>query len=305
VLPFIGAVAVPLSALFSNSDNLAATILWQSRIPRTLCAFVAGGTLSVCGLALQSSFRNPLASPFTLGISSGGALGAVIGIAVFGGSLEAFLPQYALCSLLGAGITCTLVALLSRVSRLKEGTHFLLAGVSLALLLGNLTVLVQYFADVSGLIATTRWMLGTVQVADPKILFVLFVLCLSAVVGVFFIRKELDLLIVGKDFAASKGVNIKSTEILLFCFTSLGVGSVVSFCGPVGFIGVIEPYLARLLFGRSHRILIPISFMFGGVLLAVCDALGRIMWPPIEIPAGLLSGIIGALAFALVIMRGK
>ncbi len=293
--PWVGMHRIPPSTLWqSHDDSRLSTILWSIRIPRVGVAFLAGAALAVSGMTFQALFRNPLATPFTLGVASGASLGAVIyiqtGLAIrcgwiSGGSLFAFA---------GALGTILLVYGLSRTRQGFSTATLLLAGVAISFFASSLILLMQYVSDPGQTFRMFRWMMGGLEgLMGLESLLGLLPFLVPGMIAIGLLRHELNLLSVGEDLATARGVEVQRVKALLFFVASLMVGAVVSLCGPIGFVGLMAPHVCRLLVGPDHRSLIPATLLFGGTLLTICDTAARTMIAPAELPVGIITALLG------------
>jgi iron complex transport system permease protein len=291
---------IPLSA-----DGLEREILVSLRIPRVLCAFAAGAMLSLSGMSFQALFRNPLATPFTLGISSGAALGAATFIRL--GFAFAFLGISG-TSLAAFGGALLAVALVYGLTRLKGGfttTTLLLAGIAISFFFSSLILLIQYLSGFEQSFRIVQWMMGSLTAADYGKLANLLVFLAGGGTLLLFLHREMNLLMVGEDIAISRGVNVGRVKKLIFLAASLMVGGVVAVCGPIGFVGMMAPHICRLLVGADHRWLAPASFLFGGLFLTVCDTLARSAPSGAEIPVGIITAMLGGPFFIWLLLNRK
>ncbi len=281
----------------------AHAILWI-RIPRVLASLLVGGALAGAGCALQALLRNPLAEPFTLGISSGSALAAVLAIR-FG--IEGAFGGLGVggAALIGAMLTLLLVWRLARVGTQLPPATLVLAGVTMSMFCSAASVLVQYTSDFAEVSRMLRWMMGgldsmrlsAVGTAAPAILGALIVLILYA--------RELNALAAGTEVAASLGVAVARTQIVVFATASLLVGAAIALAGPIGFIGLIVPHALRALLGPDHRLLLPASVLGGGVLLTLCDTLARLLIAPAQLPTGAVTAVLGGPFFVMILVGQK
>ncbi|MBN2315560.1 MAG: iron ABC transporter permease [Sedimentisphaerales bacterium] len=294
IAPFIGMQTITPSALWSaEPSETDVKIFWQLRVPRTLMAFLVGAALSLSGLTFQAMFCNPLATPFTLGIAGGAALGAAlyIRIGIAFGLLG--LSGQTLSAFAGAVLTIFLVYGLSRLRRDFSMAAILLAGVAISFFCSSFILFIQYVSGFTHLFQITRWLMGELAVTGfaPVREVGPLVLCGSAII--FCMGKELNLLTTGEALAISRGLNLKVVKNVLFFATSLMVGGIVARCGPIGFVGMMAPHICRLLVGADHRVLIPATFLFGGTFLTLCDILARVLIAPAEIPVGIITALLG------------
>ncbi len=303
VAPFVGLQSIPVETLWHSADDTAGKIFWVIRVPRVLAAFLAGAALALSGMTFQALFRNPLATPYTLGVASGASLGAVVYIHLGltlslgwfdGGSLFAFA---------GAMLTIGIVYALSRTRQGFSTATLLLSGVALNFFFSSLILFVQYLSDPARTFRMFRWMLGGLEGVvgmEPVAGLLPFVLAGTAVVA--FQRHELNLLATGEDLATARGVEVKRTKALLLLAASLMVGSVAAVCGPIGFVGLMAPHICRLLIGPDHRLLAPATLLFGGTFLVLCDTAARTVIAPYELPVGIITALLGGPFFLWLLM---
>lgn len=292
-----GSSSLSLSQLLS--DPQAQMIVFDIRLPRFVFSAVVGGTLAVIGVVYQSLFRNPLASPFTLGVSSGAALGASL-VLVFprlGGAVESGAMLGAACSIF------VIRAISRRLSVAGEGA-LLLVGIVFSFFCSSLLTMVQYLSDYSQLFRVTRWMMGGIPIVGFWDLAVGVVGLVLFVVWVMRHHREFDLMLFGDDLAAVKGTDVRQLYDSTFILSSLLIGWIVSKCGVIGFVGIVIPAMARLLVGLSHRRVVPLACLFGALLVSLCDLLGRVVRPPFEVPAGVFTSVLGGPIFILLAIRG-
>lgn len=296
VAPFCGMERIPVRALWGDVDDYSKVeILWRLRIPRVAMAFLAGTALAASGMVFQAMFRNPLATPFTLGVSSGASLGAAICIQQ-GWMFAAFgISSVSLSAFLGAVLAIVLVYLLTAGSRQGSSTAtMLLAGVAVSFFFSSVILFLQYISDFTRTFRMLRWVMGGLEsvVSFQDVLNVLpFVIAGSLIV--WYLTHELNLLCTGEEFAFSRGVNVNQTKLLLFFAVSLMVGAVVAVCGPIGFVGLMVPHICRLQVGPDHRRLLPATWIFGGTFLVICDTVARTINAPTELPVGILTALLG------------
>jgi iron complex transport system permease protein len=288
-----GVVLAPLLGLVSLSDLRGSSILWRIRVPRALLAFLAGTGLSLAGMAFQAIFRNFLVEPFTLGVSSGAACGATVAIRLGWAFSVLGISAVSLSAFAGAIASLVLVYGIAMAGRSFSTAVLLLAGVAMSFFFWSLILFIQYLSDFSGSFRILRWLMGGVEtVGYEAVLDVLpFVLSGSAVILSY--ARELNLLALGEDLAASRGVSITPVRALLFAASTLMVGGVVALTGPIGFIGLVAPHISRLLIGTDHRYLAPATALFGGTFLVACDTVARLVLAPAELPVGVLTALLG------------
>ncbi|WP_236175869.1 FecCD family ABC transporter permease [Pseudomonas pseudonitroreducens] len=294
-----------------SADGLgqAELIVGQIRLPRTLLGIATGGVLALAGVAMQGLFRNPLADPGLIGVSSGAALGAAIAI-VFGASIgglpEAFAPYLlSACAFAGGLLVTALVYRLGRHNGQTSVATMLLAGIALTALAGAMIGLFTYLADDATLRTLTFWNLGSLNGASYPRLWPL--LLISLLVACWLPRRvnALNALLLGESEARHLGFDVERLKIELILCTALGVGAAVAAAGMIGFIGLVVPHLLRLLVGPDHRVLLPASMFGGAILLLLADLVARLALAPAELPIGIVTALIGAPFFLYLLIRGR
>lgn len=304
ISPFLGMHPIPMEAIFNPAPGgMEAEIFWSLRVPRVLAAFLAGAGLAISGMTFQALFRNPLATPFTLGVASGAALGAALYIRL-GLTFTVFnISGLSLTAFAGALGSILLVYGLAQARRGFSIAGMLLAGVAISFFFSSMILFLQYLSDFTQSFHILRWLMGSLSVIGFKAVFEILPWVLGSAVITFSLSRELNLLATGELIAASRGVNIKQIRRLLFFVTSLAVGSIVAICGPIGFVGMMVPHICRLLVGADHRFLTPITFLFGGSFLTLCDTLARNLIAPAEIPVGIITALLGGPFFVWLLLR--
>ena len=306
IAPFIGSTPIRAAQVFSPTmpfaDNVDAQIFFIARLPRALAAALVGGTLAAAGVVFQGLLRNPLATPYTLGVSSGAALGAMLAI-TFGarwpvGSVE-------LASLMGALAAVFVVYLLATARQHGlSSTVLLLAGVTLNAFFSALILFVQYMSDFAQIFRALRWLMGDLDVVSYRPILSALPLVLISFAAFARLARPLNLLSLGADAASTRGVDVERAQRMAFLGGSLATGAAVSVGGPIGFVGIIVPHLIRLVVGADHRLVLPASAFFGAAFLVVCDVVARIVIAPVELPVGVVTAVIGG-PFFLWLLLGK
>lgn len=291
------------------SIQQAELILSQIRMPRTLLGLAVGMVLALCGVAMQGLFRNPLADPGLVGVSSGAALGAavaIVGGAAFGGLPEAFAPYLlSACAFVGGLLVTALVYRLGRRDGQTNVATMLLAGIALTALAGAAIGLFTYLADDATLRTLTFWNLGSLNGASYARLWPLLLATLAVALWLPRRARALNALLLGESEARHLGFDVERLKReLVFC-TALGVGAAVAAAGLIGFIGLVVPHLMRLLVGPDHRLLLPASALAGASLLLLADLVARLALAPAELPIGIVTALIGAPFFLYLLMRGR
>jgi iron complex transport system permease protein len=306
--PLVGSTRISLVHAFSRTtpfaDNVDAQIFFLARMPRVLAAALVGASLAIAGAVFQALLRNPLASPDTLGVSGGAALGAMVAI-TFHLDVSLFgVPAIPVASFAGSIGALAIVYLLGTARRRGlSSMTLLLAGVALNAFFSALVLFVQYFADFAETFRSVRWLMGSLDVAGyTPIVAVIPLLALSAA-GFATLPRALDLLSLGSDAAAVRGVDVGRTERIALLSASLATGASVALAGPIAFVGIIVPHLVRLIVGADHRLVLPASALAGAALLVGCDVAARTLFSPLEIPVGVITAFVGAPFFLYLLMR--
>lgn len=300
--PFIGSYSINISSIFNvnTTDNY---IFFHTRLPRVTAGFITGGILAVSGLVFQSIFKNPIATPFTLGVAGGASLGAALYI-FFAQSVAimALLGQ-TVAAMAGALITIFIVFFLSAVKRKLNNTTLLLSGVAVNFFTSALIMFMQYFADINQSYNITRYMIGNLAVVTNDNILLMLPVSFAAFFIIYLFHKELDILSMGENIAAGRGVNITYSVTILYFTVSLAIAAITASAGPIGFIGMIIPHIIRLFISYKNKILIPVSFIFGGAFLVMCDTISRTIIAPAELPVSIITSIIGAPFFIFLILK--
>ena len=308
--PLIGSTSIDFSRVFDRSipfaDNIDAQIFFVARLPRVMAGAMVGSALAASGVIFQALLRNALATPFTLGVSAGAALGAILALTFDLPSGIAGFSAVPIASFAGALGAVAIVYALARARRQGLSTNvLLLAGVTLNSFFSALIIFVQFMADQTQTFRTVRWLMGDLDVSSyaPMIAAVPPIALSFAAFAV--LPRSLNLLSISDESAASRGVDVHRTQRLAFLSASLATGAAVSLGGPVGFIGIVVPHLVRLLVGADHRLVLPASALGGAAFLVACDTISRTALSPLEIPVGVLTAIIGGPFFLWLLIRSR
>ena len=294
----------------TNDGAMASYLLLNIRLPRVLLACWAGAALAVSGSAVQGLFRNPLAEPSLIGITSGGMLFAVAGI-YFANTVLAGLGAYfgymtiTVLSFTGSFLTTVLIYRLASHKGRTYVTTMLLAGIAITALCGALTGLMIYFSDETQLRDITFWTLGSLSAGSWKTIY--FLIPVTSIAMFFLIRvaRSLDVFILGESEAAYLGINIQRVKWTVIFFSALAVGTVVAATGIIGFVALVVPHTLRLLSGTKHRPLLMNSAFLGAILLVLADTLARTAIAPAELPIGVITALVGAPFFIWMLLRAK
>jgi iron complex transport system permease protein len=287
------------------SDPFSRTLFFRLRLPRVLMGLTIGASLAVTGASLQALFRNPLADPYTLGISGGGALGASVAIALGWGARVAGVPLVFLASFAGAILAATLVRTIARTGAVILPGALLLSGVVVNLVSLAAVMTIQYVADPNSSLEILRWMVGSLDVIGMAPVGYMLVLLVPSWLALLVLSRQLNLLAIDEDTAATLGVNVRRVEMVVHTLCSLIVGVTVAMGGAIGFVGLIVPHAVRLMFGEDLRIVLPGSLLLGAAFLVLADALGRSALPSGELPVGAITGLLGGPAFLWLLRRRR
>jgi cobalamin transport system permease protein len=305
VLPFLGMEVIHPYDLLSGTNDRIDQIFWYLRVPRVLTGVVVGSVLALAGLTFQAVFQNPLATPFTLGTASGASLGASLYI-WSGWSISILGMQgITLFAFLGALVALGLVY---GFSQLKDGmstTTMLLAGVAVSIFFSSLILFIQYLSDQAHSLRILRWLMGGLEAVGYGRLIEPLPFVVVGLLVIYLHRWDLNLLATGEDLAASRGVDVKRTKVMLLLVAGLMVGAVVAIAGPVGFVGLMIPHICRLWLGSDHRVLIIAALLMGGIFLPWSDTLARILLAPAELPVGIITALLGGPFFMWMLVKQK
>lgn len=281
------------------------SILWKIRFPRVLMAFIVGGSLAVSGVVMQSVLRNPLASSYTLGVSSGASLGAAFVIL-----LNFSLPFVSIYSLplagfvFGLGTVFLAMGLASRFDRNMENNTIILVGMVLSLFVNAvLTMMIALAPD--RMKELTYWQMGSFSsIRWSNVVAIIPIFILGILVLMHYTR-EMDIMTFGEEEALSAGVELKKMKFLMIGIGALLTGAAVAFAGTIGFVDLIAPHVVRKIFGPRHKLVLPMSALFGGAFMVIADLVSRTLLAPREIPVGAVTALIGAPFFAYIYFRRK
>ena len=296
------------ASLFNNGSTVEQQILWQLRFPKMLTAILAGASLSVAGLMMQTLFRNPLAGPYILGVSSGASLG--VALVTMLGTL-AFSPLRLLASspnsiiaaaIIGSMLTMLLVMLIAR--RIRSNVTLLIVGMMVGNIAGALVNMIQNFANPDSLKLFIVWTLGSLSGVSWNELPTLTIGIAIATIIVLMLIKPLNGLLLGEDYARGLGINVQRTRWMMVAASCLLAGSVTAFCGPIAFIGVAVPHIARGVFATSnHRLTVPASALIGANILLICDILCNI--GTYALPISTMSALFGAPIILWIVLKKR
>lgn len=282
-----------------GGTDINQTILWQIRIPRVLVAALVGMALSLSGTTFQAVLRNPLADPYLLGVSGGAALGAVLAMS-FGVQTPTVLP---LAAFIGAVTALALVYLVARAHSCSSHT-LILSGIMVGSLAAALLLFLLWRAPSDATRQAVFWLAGNLSLADPRLLWWSWLWVGCCGLGLWLCAPGLDLLTQGEETAASLGLSVGRSRLILFALAGALTGCAVALAGLVGFVGLVTPHVCRLLWGPGHHRLLPLAALFGACFLMLADAIARTVYAPAEIPVGIVTALLGA-PFFLYLLRGR
>jgi iron complex transport system permease protein len=302
ILPWIGPGPLNIRDTF-NVGSLDSYIFLQLRVTRTLLALFAGGALSLAGALFQAMLRDALATPYTLGVSTGASLGAVLMIS-FGWSVRWGIPATWIGALAGAAAVLVMVMGVAARQRRISAFGLLLTGVAVNSVCGSLILLLYSLAGVARSFSISRWLIGSVDATSYGSLAVFAVIVIVVSALVIAQAKNWNLMAVDETWAASRGVRVRTLLLEGYLSGSVLTAGAIALTGPIGFVGLIVPHMVRGRISSDHRILMPCAFFLGGTLLAVCDALGRVVLAPAEVPAGVILALLGG-PYLIWLVRGR
>lgn len=280
-------------------------IIWERYLPRVLLAIIAGVALAMSGVAMQSLMNNPLADPYTVGISDGACFGAVAAIVVgFGtatlGQSMGLVTSAFICGLIPAFV----IIFLARIVNLTPATS-ILVGVALSYIFSGLESALMVTTDTDTLASAYLWQIGNLGSTSWNDLLFPFIITVICSIFLMFSSNKLNLLALGDDSATSLGLNVDNFRTLTMAIVSVTVASIVSFCGIIGFVGLVAPHLIRMLIGGDNKYLLPASMLCGALFIQFADLLARVIIYPDELRVGLICSIIGAPIFLYIILKKK
>lgn len=304
----VGGVSIPLSDVFmaltgGDCPPNTAKIIINIRLVKAVVALFAGIALSVSGMQMQTLFRNPLAGPYVLGISSGASLG--VAIFILGAPLLGLSPSLASLGVASAawiGAAAVLLVIAAVGHRIKDIMVILILGMMFSSGVGAIVQILQYLSKEDSLKAFVIWTMGSLGEVTVGQLFILVPAVLAGMVLAVLTIKPLNLLLLGEEYAVTMGLDIRRSRSLLFLSTTLLAGTVTAFCGPIGFIGLAMPHVTRMLFNNSdHRILLPGTVLTGGLILLLCDIVSKLF----TLPINAITALLGIPVVIWVVVRNK
>ncbi|MBF0331292.1 MAG: iron ABC transporter permease [Candidatus Omnitrophica bacterium] len=303
----VGAAGIPVTKIIpvflEGRGSAEYSILFDIRLMRIILGFAIGGSLSLAGVILQGLFRNPLVEPYTLGISGGAALGVAINVAL--GLAVSGRITGPLAGVLGAG----LVLVFLYFSNLRMGViklqGLLLNGVMISFICSSLVMLLMALSSRESLQGIIFWIMGCLGESEVSLIWSMFIAAWVLLVAAYFFCLPLNALALGEEEAQHLGVPVECTKRSLFFLAAVLTGFCVAVAGMIGFVGLVVPHLMRRLVGHDHRILLGASFLAGAIFLIFCDMLARTIIAPLELPVGVITGIVGGSLFVYALSRGE
>lgn len=305
-----GSIRIPMGDILAvfggdRSNAINSEILLNFRLPKAITAILAGASLSIAGLMMQTLFRNPLADPYILGVSSGASLG--VALVMMAASLLpiAFVSSgWALISAAIIGAALVLLLVIGVSFKVKNAVSLLIVGIMFGTIAGSIVSVLQNFSNPDAIKLFIMWTFGSLSAVTWNYMQVLLPVVIIGIGMAFFLQKKLDGMLLGENYARGLGISIPKTRFLIVIATGLLAGGITAFTGPIAFVGVAIPHIARGIFKTSsHKILLPATFLCGATLLLICDIITQI--PTYTIPINTVSALFGAPIIILIILKKK
>ena len=310
ICPFVGGESIDYRNIFSEivngKESIDTEIFLQLRLPRIILAFLAGGCLAIVGGTFQVILRNPLATPYTLGVTGGSAVGAYIAIA-FPALSFSYGPfsSVQLFSLITAAVAMLAIYLIARKTTSISMMTLLLAGVTISILCSSILMLIRYIASPDLLVEMDRWLMGSLDIAGYRDLAATMPLVFIGLGLLLMNVNSINHLSLGHEMAMGHGIDVKALQKSCLIGGSIATVSIISLAGPIAFMGLIVPHSVRRLSGNDHRMVTTGSFFVGGGFLVLCDTLARTVISPAEIPVGIITAIIGGPFFIYILIKAR
>lgn len=311
----LGSVSIPIKEVFRSFTAHADNSSWEYiihyyRLPKAITAILVGSGLGISGLLMQTLFRNPLAGPFVLGISSGASLGValvILGSGMFGGLFTALLlSQWSLVIAASLGSFLVLLAVLVVSSRVRDTMAILIIGLMFGSITTAVVSVLAYFSSAEQLQQYIFWGFGSLGNLSWKELAILFFIYLLGLLMVVISIKNLNTLLLGENYAKSLGVNLKQSRLVIIIATSLLAGTITAFAGPIAFIGLAIPHMTRQIFHTSnHKILLPAVLLFGAIVMLICDSIAQLPTSDYTLPINAITSLVGAPVVIWLLVRKR
>lgn len=292
-----------LRVLMHGHGSIEHTILTQLRLPRILLGVAVGGALSLAGVMLQGVFRNPLVEPYTLGISGGAALGVCLNV-LFRLTTRLGIWTLPLAGFLGALSAVAVVSLLMLRRRFSSVRDLLLLGVMISFVSSSLVMLIMAVSRAEDLQGIVFWLMGSLDEPNPLLIGLAAAVSLLALALSWLFSLDLNAMALGEEEAMHLGIRVERTRRILFLLASLATGLSVSVAGIIGFVGLVVPHFMRRHVGSDHRLLLPAAWLCGAAFLVLCDTIARTLLSPLELPVGVITGILGGSLFVYALCAG-
>ncbi|TDQ23841.1 FecCD family ABC transporter permease [Tenacibaculum caenipelagi] len=312
----LGSVTIPLEEIFNilsggiSIKDSWETIILNYRLPKAITAILVGSGLSISGLLMQTLFRNPLAGPFVLGISSGASLGVallILGSGIFGGAfLILIFSNWGLAIAASTGSFLVLSAVIIAANRVRNTMSILIIGLMFGSLTSSVISVLAYFSDAEQIQQYLFWSFGSLGNLTWTELTVFGTIYLIGILGTFFVIKPLNSFLLGENYAKSLGINIKRSRNIILLITSILTGVITAFSGPIAFIGLAVPHLAKMLFSTSnHKVLLPAVALIGAIILLICDSIAQLPTSEFTLPINAITSLFGAPIVIWLLVRKK
>ena len=307
----IGSVALPLGevvgALFGNGDDVTRNIVLNFRLPKAVTALLVGASLSAVGLQMQTLFRNPMAGPYVLGVSSGASLGValfLLGLPLFGISTNGAISSIGVVGAAWIGSALIMSVVLAVTARIKDIMVVLILGMMFGSAATAVVEILQYLSPEGVLKSFVVWTMGSLgSVSREQLLIMAPVMILGLALSVSLI-KPLNAMLLGENYASTMGINIRRTRLMISAITVMLAGTVTAFCGPIGFIGLAVPHIARMTFREAdHRVMMPASMLLGALIMLFCDVASQLPANDMTLPINTVTALIGIPVVVVVIVR--
>lgn len=307
----IGSVALPLGdvvgALFGSGDEVTRNIVLNFRLPKAVTALLVGASLSAVGLQMQTLFRNPMAGPYVLGVSSGASLGValfLLGLPLFGISTNGAISSIGVVGAAWIGSALIMSVVLAVTARIKDIMVVLILGMMFGSAATAVVEILQYLSPEGALKSFVVWTMGSLgSVSREQLLIMAPVMILGLALSVSLI-KPLNAMLLGENYASTMGINIRRTRLMISAITVMLAGTVTAFCGPIGFIGLAVPHIARMTFREAdHRIMMPASMLLGALIMLFCDVASQLPANDMTLPINTVTALIGIPVVVVVIVR--
>jgi len=299
-LPFWGTIKLSLDSILTSDTHRM--VFWDIRVPRLIMGFIAGSILSLAGLLFQNIFKNSLATPYTLGISSGASAGVVIAIKLNISFVFLGLSARSFFGFFGGILSIFLIISIAKLVRSFSIYTLLMSGIAINFFFSSLVAITLYLFDFTQTVTILRWLLGGIEPVKYSEIIFISIIYIVFIIIIFVLKNQLLISSIGDEFALSKGLDIKKFRLRIFFLVSIIIGILVTYTGPIGFVGLIVPHISRLIFKSNIKANIIVTMIMGGLFLGYADFIARILIPPAEIPVGIITSLIGAPFFIFVLI---